>query len=84
MTCLISKVAIESAAIGVVSASLTPLSDRSNVAAVAAVLVTTMLVTTVVVAEGTVYRVVVRVVVAAPLKRAFDTVAISYYPFVVV
>ena len=56
----------------------TPSSDRSNVAADAAVFDTTMLVTIVVVADGTVYSVVFDVD-AAPLKRAFDVVAISYY-----
>jgi IMP cyclohydrolase len=55
-------------------------SSRSNVnvAAVDAVLVTTMLLTTVVVDDGTVYRVVLDVA-AAPRKRALVAVAISYY-----
>jgi len=53
-------------------------SNKSNVAAVAAVLATKTLVTTAVVDAGTVYRVVLDVD-AAPLKSALDVVAISYY-----
>jgi hypothetical protein len=76
------SIAVESfAAITTVLASKTEFSDKVNVACVAAVLAITMLVTTVVVADGTVYRVVLVVVVAAPRKRVFDTVAISYYTF---
>jgi len=44
-----------------------------------AVLVITMLVTTAVVAEGTVYKVVEVVVVAAPRNKVLDIVAINYY-----
>jgi hypothetical protein len=47
-----------------------------NVPAEPAVFVTTMLVTTVVVAAGTVYRVVPTVVVAAPRNSALVVVAI--------
>jgi hypothetical protein len=54
--------------------------SKLNVPDVPAVLVTTMLVTTVVVDAGTVYRVVLDVA-AAPLARAFEIVAISYYTF---
>jgi hypothetical protein len=49
-------------------------------AADVAVLVTTMSVTTVVVADGTVYRVVL-VVAAAVRARVFDVTAISYCTF---
>ena len=68
-----------SAAIATASASLTPLSDKSKVAAVVAVFATTMFDTTVVVELGTVYKVVVSVVVAAPRNSALEVVAISYY-----
>ena len=69
---------VEFAAIAVVVNSDTPFRPRVNVPADAAVLVTTMLLTTVVVAEGTVYR-VVDVVAAAVRARTLVTVAISYY-----
>jgi len=61
-----------------VVAKLVPPSPRVNVPAVLVVLVMIILVTTVVVADGTVYSVVLDVD-AAPLKRAFVAVAISYY-----
>jgi hypothetical protein len=52
-----------------------------NVDDVAALFSITILLITVVVADGTVYRVVPVLVVAAPLKRTLVVVAISYYPF---
>ncbi len=54
------------------------ISTMTKVAFAPAVLAITISVTTVVVAEGTVYRVVLDVD-AAPLKRIFEVVAISYY-----
>jgi hypothetical protein len=63
-----------------VLANTTPLRLIVNVPDDADVLATTMSVTTVVVADGTVYRVVL-VVAAAVRARVFDVVAISYYAF---
>jgi len=51
----------------------------TNVLAADAVFVTTILVTIAVVADGTVYNVVVVVVDAAPLYSTLVVVAISYY-----
>jgi hypothetical protein len=70
-----SNIAVELAANAVVVNSDTPFRPSVNVAAVPAVLVTTMLVTTVVVAEGTVYRVVLDVA-AAVRASALVVVAI--------
>jgi hypothetical protein len=79
-TCL-REITVESfAGMATVVAILTLSSVSEKVAADAAVLVTTISVITVVVDAGTVYSVVLDVA-AAPLKRAFDVVAISYYPF---
>ena len=62
----------------IVGANNTPPNESVKVPALAEVLVATMLVTTVTVEDGTVYSVVVVVVVAAPRKSVFDTVAINY------
>jgi nitrate/nitrite transporter NarK len=70
-TCLISRIVESLAPIATASASKTSLRERVKVPALAAVLVTTMLVTTVEVAEGTVYKVVEVVVVAAPRNKFF-------------
>ena len=59
-------------------ANTTPLRLIVNVPADADVLATTMSVTTVVVADGTVYRVVLDVA-AAVRARVFEIVASSYY-----
>lgn len=75
-----SKNAVELAARVVPEASAVPLRLNVNVALDAAVFVTAMFVTIVVVEDGVVYSVVLDVD-AAPLKRIFDVVAISYYPF---
>jgi hypothetical protein len=71
--------AVEFAAIAAVVCSAVPARAIVNVPAVPAVLVTAMLVTIVVVEEGTVYRVVPTVVVAAPRNSTLVFVAISYY-----
>jgi hypothetical protein len=76
-TCLRSNIAVVLAAIAVVVNSDTPFRPSVNVPADAAVLVTTMLLTTVVVAEGTVYKVVLDVA-AAVRASALVTVAIVY------
>jgi hypothetical protein len=77
ITCFKSKNAVELAAIVAVVNMSVPSMVSVNVPAVPAVLVTAMLVTTVVVeVVGTVYNVVVVVVVAAPLKRVFADTAI--------
>jgi hypothetical protein len=75
-TCLMSSTIESFAAIEIASDKRTLSSDRVNVPALAAVLVTTMLVTTAVVADGTVYKVVLVVVVAAPLKSVFGVFGI--------
>jgi hypothetical protein len=66
------------AAIADADCSATPFRFSVNVAAVAAVFATAILVTIVVVADGTVYSVVL-VVAAAVRARALDVVAINYY-----
>ncbi len=79
-TCLRSITVVSSPPTVTVVAIDTSSKSIVNVAVEEEVLVTSILVTTVVVAEGTVYRVVLDVA-AAPRNRAFDTVAISYYLF---
>jgi len=82
MTCLRSMMTVSFAAIETVVAIATPSMASVYVAPDAAVFVTMMLVTTVVVlVVGTVYKVVAVFVVAAPRKRTFEVVAISYYAF---
>jgi hypothetical protein len=78
-TCFRSMYAVELAAIGAVVCNAVPARPIVNVPAVPAVLVIAILVTIVVVEEGTVYRVVPTVVVAAPRNSALVVVAISYY-----
>lgn len=75
-----SNVAIEFAAIDTVFANKTPFRYSVNVYEDPPVLDTTILVTTVDVDDGTVYRVVVVVVVAAPLNKAFGVFGISTLP----
>ena len=76
-TCLRSIAVMLLAGTDTADAIATPLSASVNVPAVPAVLVTTMLLTTVVVAEGTVYRVVLDVA-AAVRASTLVVVAIVY------
>jgi hypothetical protein len=77
-TCFISIIVESYAPTVTVVAIETSSRSNVNVPDVPAVLVTTIFVTTAVVADGTVYRVVLDVA-AAVLARALVTVAISYY-----
>jgi hypothetical protein len=77
--CFISITTESSAPTATVVAKLVLPRPKVKVPLELSVLVTTMLVTTAVVAEGTVYRVVEVVVVAAPRNKVLDIVAISYY-----
>jgi hypothetical protein len=70
-TCLMSRTTESFAPTATASASKTSFSERVKVPALDAVFVTTMFVTTVEVAEGTVYKVVEVVVVAAPRNKFF-------------
>jgi hypothetical protein len=76
--CLRSKNAVVLAPIATPERSAVPLRLSVNVPAVAAVFVTAMLVTIAVVADGTVYRVVLDVA-AAVRASALLVVAINYY-----
>lgn len=78
-TCLMSNIAVVLAAIAVVVNNATPFKLSVNVAADAAVFVTTILVTTVVVDAGTVYSVVLVNAAAALASTLLVVVAISYY-----
>jgi hypothetical protein len=75
-TCLISSTTESFAPTDTASASNTSLRETVKVPADEAVLATTRFVTTAVVAEGTVYKVVLVVVVAAPLKSVFGVFGI--------
>ncbi len=70
--------AVELPAIAVSLCSSISSNKIVNVPAVDVPFATTMFVTTAVVEDGTVYSVVLDVA-AAPLKRAFVNVAVSYY-----
>jgi hypothetical protein len=76
--CLISKTVESFAPTVTVVARFVPPNPSVNVPALDAVLVIIILVTIVVVADGTVYSVVLDVA-AAPRKSVFEVVAISYY-----
>jgi hypothetical protein len=74
--CLRSMIVESAAPTVIVVAKFVPPRPIVKVAALNAVFVITMLVTTVVVADGTVYKVVEVVVVAAPLKSVFGVFGI--------
>jgi hypothetical protein len=78
--CLTSNTVESFAPTAVVTANGTSARVSVKVPAVPAELVTTMLVTTAVVLEGTVYKVVVVVVVAAPRNSALAVVGIRELP----
>jgi hypothetical protein len=77
-TCFKSMYTVVFAAMAAVVCRLVPASPSVKVPAVPAVLVTAMLLTIVVVAEGTVYKVVAVLVVAAPRNSALVDVGIDY------
>jgi hypothetical protein len=75
-TCLMSSTTESFAPTDIASASKTSFKEIVKVPALDAVLAITIFVTTVFVLEGTVYKVVEVVVVAAPLKSVFGVFGI--------
>jgi hypothetical protein len=78
-TCFNGITVVSYAATVTVAAILTSSSEMVKEPAVAAVLATEISVTTAVVELGTVYKVVLVVVVAAPRNRTFDVVVGIYF-----